>query len=393
MKTISNYFFLLALIVNAAILSSCESETENSSLLYFSEATSSRTKNVTLSTEGETNTSVTVRVSGQALTDFHAEISLDEEYLNAYNKTNETNYVMLGNDRFTFNPEVIIKEGNASSEPVDICIHEFATQGVKYAIPLKVTPKNNTSLEPGENSSHIIILLDKPLRQAVPQLTYKCNMNLEPKESWGLSLANYTLEWWVKMSGFSVNNQAIFNVAGDNELYIRFGDLVYAQGSKYVYNFLQIKTMGSQFDTGDPTAGAGLEANTWYHFAISYDAASGTSLLYMNGVQVAKLSTAAGQNKGVDGVSMVCSGQTYFKNKCEMCQVRMWKTTRTPAQIANNMYAEVDPKDPNLVFYLPMNEGEGATFYDSTGNGHNATAGSNGTVQTSVPWNTYTFSK
>ncbi len=384
---------LSIIAISVIALSSCEDAEKGAidNLLYFSEASSAKTKTVTL-TEGTTNTSVIVRLAKATETDVKATVMLDEAYLNAYNATNETDYKVLGTDIFSFSTSVCIKAGSISSEPVDISIADFSPQGVKYAIPLKVVA-DNAGIEEGESSSHIIIFLEKPLRQAVPQFTYKSNMSLEPKDKWGLSLPNYTLEWWVKMSGFSVNNQAIFNVAGDNELYIRFGDLVYAKGSKYVYNFLQIKTMGSQFDTGDPTADAGLTANTWYHFAISYDAASGTSLLYMNGSQVAKLSTAAGLNKGVDGVSMVCSGQTYFKDKCEMCQVRMWKTTRTAAQIANNMYAEVDPKDPNLVFYLPMNEGEGATFYDATGNGHNATAGSNATPQTSVPWNTYTFAK
>ena len=50
--------------------------------------------------------------------------------------------------------------------------------------------------------------------------------------------------------------------------------------------------MGSQFDTGDPTKGKGLEAQKWYHFAVSYDAASGTTLLYQNGTVVASLSSS-----------------------------------------------------------------------------------------------------
>ncbi len=30
--------------------------------------------------------------------------------------------------------------------------------------------------------------------------------------------------------------------------------------------------MNSQFDTGDPRAGFGLNANEWYHFALTYNA-------------------------------------------------------------------------------------------------------------------------
>lgn len=391
MKTTNKFLSLCISALCVVSLVSCEDAEKGKidNLLYFSEASSAKTKTVSLA-EGNTSTTVTVRLAKALDADLNATVSIDNEYLEAYNKTNETDYQVLGTELFTFNSSVSVKAGNVSSEPVEIEILEFNPLGVKYAIPLKVVA-NDGDIQSGESTSHFIIFLEKPLKQYVPQFTYKSNMSLEEGNGWPGDCNNITLEWWVKMSGFSVNNQAIFSVGGSGELYIRFGDLVYANGYSYVYNFLQVKAMGSQFDTGDPTAGNGLDKGTWYHFAYTYDAATGTSLLYKNGEQIGKLNTSAGVPKGVTGCSMVSSGQTYFRDKCELCQVRLWKTTRTQAQIQNNMNGEVDPKDPNLIFYLPMNEGDGATFYDATGNGHNATAGSNATVETSVPWNIYTF--
>lgn len=59
----------------------------------------------------------------------------------------------------------------------------------------------------------------------------------------------------------------------------------------------------------------------------------------------------------IDQFQMISSGEEYFPDFCEMCQVRFWKVTRTVNQIKKSMYTEVDYTDKNLLLYLPMNEG------------------------------------
>jgi hypothetical protein len=90
---------------------------------------------------------------------------------------------------------------------------------------------------------------------------------------------------------------------------------------------------------------------------------------------------------------MISSGSTYFKDYVQMAQVRLWKTVRSAAQIAKNMNKEVKYTDPNLVFYLPMNEGEGSVLHDVTGNGHNVTIGSasNGSDANVKSWQEVSF--
>ena len=94
----------------------------------------------------------------------------------------------------------------------------------------------------------------------------------------------------------------------------------------------------------------------------------------------------------------MCSSDSYFPNEAEMCQVRLWRTTRSAVQVAKNMSAEVDPSSPDLVMYLPMNEGFGATMLnDVTGNGHNCYIGNltgeggNGVGTEALTWTEYTF--
>ena len=264
--------------------------------------------------------------------------------------------------------------------------------------------KSKGNIPVAEQSSKYIVQLMKPLKQLVPTFRNSQAMQCEPIEDWGESFMNYTLEWWVKMSALNINNQAIINSGGGSdsnhtELYIRFGDLIYSSGGRYDNRFLQIKTMGSQFDTGNPTVeGNELNAGQWYHFAISYDGNTGKNIMYKDGKMVAEIATGEGRSMNIDRFQMCCSGSQYFPNQAEMCQVRLWRTTRTQAQIEKNMRAEVDPTSDDLVMYLPMNEGPGATTLgDITGNGHDAHIGNHtgangaGVGTQAVKWTEYVF--
>ena len=369
--------------------------------IYFSEAASMKTQVVSLE-DGGTTSAVTVRLVRAIDTDVKVTIGLDEAYLNDYNKSNETEYRVLDSDKLSFSKEAVIKAGQVSSEPVSLEIADFETLGVQYAIPLSINSVEG-NVEKALASSKFMLLLVQPLKQMVPQFTWYNAMKAAPTdEDWNLELSNYTLEWWSKMTGrngvggYTKNNQAIFNSGGHGiELYIRFGDLIYSNGSSYMNNFLQVKTFGSQFDTVDPTAGYGLEGQVWYHFAITYDASTGTTLLYKNGEQLSSLSTSAGQNMWIDKLQMISSGQEYFPDLCELCQVRMWKTTRSGNQIKKNMYNDIDPKNPDLILYIPMNEGVGTTLHDLTGNGHDVEIGnaSQASNAQSVTWTSYTFAQ
>ncbi|QIU97548.1 DUF1735 domain-containing protein [Bacteroides faecium] len=359
-------------------------------LIYINEASAAKTKEVTMQDE-TTRASITVRLAKTMGQDVTAELFLDKAALDAYNKKNETSYKLPEVKYISFPEKVTITAGSISAEPVNIDIKTFETEGAQYAIPISI--KNADGIDRTESSSSFLVVLVKPLKQLVPKFHPYNSMQAAPGESWGMILPNYTLEWWCKMSDFSINNQAIFNSGGSTELYIRFGDVVYSSGGRNLYNFLQIKTMGAQFDTGDPTAGNGLEANEWYHFAVTYDAATGTSLLYKNGTQIASLVTATGQPMIIDKLQMFSS--TEFRDACDMCQVRLWKVTRSANQIRKGMYSEVEYTNTDLILYLPMNDGEGATtLRDVTGNGHDVEIGNlkpSSPNHADVTWETYTF--
>lgn len=399
-KTIK--IFVLGLL--SAALFSCQDAKLSTidNMVYISDAANGR---ITSTLMGEESTEVlfSVRLAQAVTEDVRVNISMDPAVLENYNKTYGTNFRHVEAENIDVQPLVIIPAGSVSSDPIKITIGSFETYGAQYAVAVKVA--SNGDVPVAEQSSKFIVQLVKPLKQLVPKFTYQNAMHAAPgEEAWGLELMNYTLEWWVKMTGkydptqgLNINNQAIINSGGAScELYIRFGDLVYSSGWSYDNRFLQIKTMGGQFDTGNPTQGHALNSNQWYHFAITYDGNKGESILYKDGVSVNTLSTGAGRPMIIDRFQMCSSGSQYFPNYAEMCQVRLWKTTRTADQISKNMRSEVEYTNPDLVMYLPMNEGEGATVLnDVTGNGHNVAIGSlssaGGSLDEAAAWTEYDF--
>ena len=396
---------LLALLV-ASPFTACE-DAKNAiidNLVYINEAATDKSKSLTLVDE-TTSTTLSVRMAQAAQTDVKVKLVLAPEKLEAYNKKNDAAYKCIDAQYVTFDSEATIKAGQVISDPINVTVTRFDTQGADYAVPLAI--QSATGAELAESSSSFIVLIVKPITQYAPMFWY--GMGMKVNGDWGIDLNNCTFEWWSRVTGYygedqgySVNNQAIV-WAGDpstNSFYPRFGDVVYTnENGKYVYNFLQVKAMGSQFDTGDPSKGEGLESGKWYHFAYTYDASTGTSLLYKNGTQVAAMTTEKGKKLRIDCFELLCSDWDYWWDNIEMCQVRLWKSTRSAGQIKKGMYSEVEYAHPDLIFYLPMNEGpqEDGTnpvLKDVSGNGHDAVIGSLGKGDPSIaPWEIYTFAQ
>lgn len=391
---------ILAAAMLAASLTGCNDVKNDviDNMVYISEgSTDSPTAEIILGDNGATSSSkFSVNLGRPVATDTKVRLELNASALADFNKRNSTEFVMIPADCISFPAEVTIPAGQASvTVPVEVRSFE-GEKGVEYAAAFAIADAGGQLISKG--SGCYTLTFGKPLTQKAPTFYYTNKAAITwPGE---VELSNFTLEWWARVTnragngGFSVNNQALFAFNANYELYIRFGDVVYTVNGKNVYNFLQIKTMGidANYDSGDPNKNP-LQWGEWIHFAHTYDAATGDVVLYMNGKEVNRNNGGAGNVFKFSGCTMFGSGSTYFKDYIEMCQLRMWKTTRTPAQIAKYMKKEVKYTDPNLLFYVPMNEGEGSVLHDVTGNGFDINIGSGeGATQTEAQkWTEYTW--
>ncbi|MFT4222134.1 DUF1735 and LamG domain-containing protein [Dysgonomonas sp.] len=339
--------------------------------VYIAEATSAKAVNVAMEASGA-DVNVVVRLAKQLDYDVTVSMGLDTRLISEYNEKNSTEYVLVPAEHFSLpsDASVTIPAGDISAT-FKVHIENFDTQGKLYALPVIIKNVVKGEIIQSATQAQLLYLIAKPLIVSVPVMKgYNSEgVKVHPNQDWNIRTKEWTIEAWVRMSAYSKNNQAIFDNWGDGltEVYIRFGD------ANSPYNYLQVKTLGGQIQTERD-----LVANKWYHWAFVYDGT--TFSIYRDGELNIKFNPPAPQGPGgtveFQTLTMIGSGATYFPDQCAMSQVRFWKVARTPVQIKNNMYYEVDPTNSNLIGYWPMNEGSGNTFNDITGNGNNAVAGS-----------------
>lgn len=307
-------------------------------------------------------TTVNVRLSDVANVESRYRLVYDTAVVNEYNRLNETPYASLPQESFSLSSEeTTIEAGTSVSTPITLTVPPYSealkASGKKYAIGFRLeNTSGNASVLP--SGSKIVYILDQVVIQPVVVLdqSHYVSQNL---------VKNYPLtEWTVEMNinkhvlytevGRG-NNQAIFG-AGPDEIYIRFGD------APIEGNRLQIKTQGTQMNSL-----ALFNEHTWYHLAF---VCTGTKLyLYVNG-QLDNSMDLPGKTTNVNSIN-ICSPSTYWLGNAMYSEVRFWQRARSQAEIVNNMYA-CDPTTPGLITYYKMNEGEGYSFRDASGNGNNA---------------------
>ena len=129
---------------------------------------------------------------------------------------------------------------------------------------------------------------------------------------------------------------------------------------------------------------------TWHHIAFSFDAASGTETLYLDGVAVA--SGSANQAIGYDAHPVILGAQSqnsalgnWFFGTID--EVRFWNSALPQATIQANMNRTLTGSESGLDAYYTFDTITNGTATDLTGRGNTALLGNGSPVSepTSVP--------
>ena len=140
-------------------------------------------------------------------------------------------------------------------------------------------------------------------------------------------------------------------------------------------------------------SGIALNDGQWHHCAVTWESSTGQVQLYKDGQQEFSHTLSAGQTIPQGGALVLGQEQDSVGGRFDvnqafrgqMAEVRIWNCVRTPQEIQDNMHDRLTGSEPNLALYWPLNEGEGTTLKDKTGNGNHGTI--HGTVweQAEVP--------
>lgn len=348
---------------------------------YIDEALNARGSSVTVQAEGETNATLSIHLSDMDSKDNHYQLVPDQSVLDAYNKQNGTGFIMLPSDMYSLPSDITIKAGALNADEVKIAIKAFTKDmtdsGESYALPLRLVAKDGSLPAMGTTGAYVITA-NSIIEFAAPVLNGNTptTVDMSPGD---ITVNQFTVEMRFQIKGFS-ENQALFDGggSGDSQVYIRLEDPI------GTYNLIQIVGKGTYLNAITP-----FEKNKWQHLAIVFDGSK--YLIYVNGKLDAQKDVPAGAVT-FSGIKFASSGPAYFRNDCLYNEVRLWGKALNETQIKNNMNS-VSVKADGLKAYWKMNDGEGNTFKDYTGNGYNATAA--GTIRwipgilstdVSTPW-------
>ena len=164
-----------------------------------------------------------------------------------------------------------------------------------------------------------------------------------------LGANNFTVEVWFKIYDKGRRWSRIFETSdttlGNNRNRISLG--FFGNTNQLFFSLNEIKP----HLVGDENF---ISTNTWYHFALTYNASNDSAKIYLNGKPIFGIKEeafAGNLNTVLIGSSNFPVDTTFVGN---LANFRIWTSERTQSQIANNLY-DVNPSTPSLLYYLPLN--------------------------------------
>lgn len=414
------YKYLLPLV--AMVLASCsrfdvaDRVFENSA--YLNVSATDQTQLATFNNRiNETSLSLAVQLAYPADKDISATVSVDASLVDEYNHRYSTSYEMLPSQYYDFpDKTVTVSAGRVSSETVEILFKGLTGEGEDntgameldktWILPVKVT-SGDIDVMGSASVAYYLVKRTSAITMAA-QLTDNWIKFPKMNEVGGPVAAAYngltaiTYEAFIYIDKFDTENSFgdcnISTVMGvEQYLLLRIGD------TNFERRQLQFDGSGngSQFgklpSKGDPAKN--LSAGQWYHVACTYDQATRTARIFLNGELIDEAKdvgvTGASEENRINLAMRGMEGATnaeyeFFIGKSyndfrplqgKIAEARVWKCARTQEEIKANMQGISNPEDEaDLIGYWKFDEGEGNTVKDYS------SVGNDGVSETDIIW-------
>ena len=179
----------------------------------------------------------------------------------------------------------------------------------------------------------------------------------------GINIVNssFTLECWAQR-----------NSTGDDHHFFSLGTNVANQGLHIRYNPAGTIRFGFWANDYDAPAGTYSTDGAWHHYAFSYNAASNSRKVYVDGVLIGSdvaSSDFVGTGDFLIG-DIVSAYGVPLSWDGNIDDVRVWNIERSAGEINADINSCLTGTESNLVALFPLDEGTGTTTSDITGNGN-----------------------
>lgn len=291
-------------------------------------------------------------------------IAIDEKYLNEYNAKSGLKLEPVAADDFVFitkggkeshgKATVVIESGqyNASVEvKIPMVDEEKYPYSKRFAIPLTITNSSNYKILSSPKST--IIRLSRKIVTSVAKFSRGGSIALVPNEALRTPMSEWTMQVSLQFPGLSGSNQTTMSIqSGTGDFYTRI------RADKGI----QLKHGRDGEDTWTQKP---LSVNKWLHLSFVYKNSSQVSI-YVNGELLKTFITSPIYFSNQKKCCLFIGNTTY--TGVYIREARMWSKALTEGEIVDKEYLPQDPKDPDLIMYMPFTKEEGDEMKELTGN-------------------------
>ena len=429
--------YLITFFVLLGALTACErydaDDHKFGNVVYLNVSQTSPVQLATFSNNRETyDCTLQAALTYPAAQDVRVSLAVDPSLVAAYNARYGTAWPMLDEKYYTLSaPETTIAAGRTVSDVVTLQLRELMGEGEEqtgalpldetYLVPIRISGASIDVLG-GSDVAYYVVKRSSAITVAA-QLNSGNWINFPTLDKYGANsqawngLTAMTYEALIYIDEFATTDAedmpvSISSVMGvEQYLLLRIGD------TNFERQQLQFDGSGSGSQFGKipgKDASKNLEAGRWYHVACTYDQATQTVRIYVDGkIQSEETGvgiTASSKKNQINlamralydlwnsaseadkpqyetddtGYNKLGDAYQFFIGKSydekrplngKIAEARVWSVARTPEQIWENMYNVENPADdPTLLGYWKFNEGAGNTVRDYSMYGNDGVA-------------------